>query len=179
MVLPLDKQSKEYISINTHKGLYCYNQLPFGVALTPSISQRTMENLLQGINHACGYLDEILVIGTTEQEHLQNLDAVLSRLETTGMRLKYPFCCLQFNIWVTKFQLAEFKVQGIKTLLHQWMYLSSTITVSFYQTCLTPWLPYTESFRKMQSIFGQKAFQTAKESLTSDSVLVHFDPKIK
>ena len=25
----------------------------------------------------------------------------------------------------------------------------------------------------------QKAFQTAKESLTSDSVLVHFDPKIK
>ena len=107
MVLPLDKQSKEYISINTHKGLYCYNQLPFGVALTPSISQRTMENLLQGINHACVYLNEILVTGTTEQEHLQNLDAVLSRLETTGMRLKYPFCCLQFNIWVTKFQLAN------------------------------------------------------------------------
>ena len=30
------------------------------------------------------YLDDILVTGTTEQEHLQNLDAMLSRLETAG-----------------------------------------------------------------------------------------------
>ena len=30
--------------------------------------------------------------GTTEQEHLQNLDAVLNRLETAGMQLKYDKC---------------------------------------------------------------------------------------
>ena len=64
--IPLDKQSKEYTTINTHKGLYCYNRLPFGVASAPSIFQRTMENLLQGIKHVCVYLDDILVTGTTE-----------------------------------------------------------------------------------------------------------------
>ena len=99
--IPLEEQSKEYTTINMHKGLYCYNRLPFGVASAPSIFQCTMENLLQGINHVCVYLDGILVTGTTEQEHLQNLDAVLSRLESAGMRLKYDKCaffCLQLNI---------------------------------------------------------------------------------
>ena len=47
---------------------------------------------MQGINHVCVYLDDILVTGATEQEHLQNLDDVLSRLETADMRLKYGKC---------------------------------------------------------------------------------------
>lgn len=73
-------------------GLFCFNQLPFGVPSAPSIFQRTMENILQGIDHVCVYLDDILVTGATEQEHLQNLDNVFSRLETAGMRLKYDKC---------------------------------------------------------------------------------------
>ena len=47
-----------------------------------------MENILQGIDHVSVYLDDILVTGATEQEHLKNLDTVLSRLETAGMHLK-------------------------------------------------------------------------------------------
>ena len=31
----LDEESKEYTTINTPKGLFCYNHLPFGVALAP------------------------------------------------------------------------------------------------------------------------------------------------
>ena len=72
--IPLDEQSKEYTTINTHKGIIIL------LASAPSIFQRTMENLLQGIKHVCVYLDDILVTGTTEQEHLQNMDAVLNRL---------------------------------------------------------------------------------------------------
>ena len=39
-----------------------------------------MENLLQGISHMSIYLDDILITGTTETEHLNTLDEVLSRL---------------------------------------------------------------------------------------------------
>ena len=44
--IPLEQSSKQYVNINTHKGLYQYNRLPFGVAAAPSIFQRMMENLL-------------------------------------------------------------------------------------------------------------------------------------
>ena len=38
-----------YVTINTHKGLYQYNRLPFGVASAPAVLQQTMEKILQGI----------------------------------------------------------------------------------------------------------------------------------
>ena len=86
--LPLDEASRKYLTINTQKGLYQYTRLPFGVASAPSIFQRTMDNLLQGIEKVCVYLDDILITGATEAEHLRNLQEVLSRLEQTGMHLK-------------------------------------------------------------------------------------------
>jgi hypothetical protein len=47
--LLLDEESKQYTTIYTHKGLYQYNRLPFGVSSAPGIFQPTMENMLQGI----------------------------------------------------------------------------------------------------------------------------------
>ena len=72
--ISLGEQSKEYTTINTPKGLHCYNRLPFGMASTPCIFQRKMESILQGIDHICVYFDDILITGATEKEHLQNLD---------------------------------------------------------------------------------------------------------
>ena len=47
-----------------------------------------MESILQGITHVCVYLDDILITGATEKEHLKNLDKVLTRLERAGIHLK-------------------------------------------------------------------------------------------
>ena len=58
--IPLEQNSKQLVTINTHKGLYCYNRLPFGISAAPSIFQRTMENVLQGIPNICIYLDDLL-----------------------------------------------------------------------------------------------------------------------
>lgn len=73
----LDEHSKEFVTINTHKGLYRPNRLPFGVASAPSMFQRIMENILQGLPGVCVYIDDILVSGKTTEEHLRNLEAVL------------------------------------------------------------------------------------------------------
>ena len=51
-----------------------------------------MENVLQGIPHPSVYLDDILVTGRTEEEHITNLDTVLERLEGAGLRLKKEKC---------------------------------------------------------------------------------------
>ena len=51
-----------------------------------------MENLLQGIPGVVVYIDDILVTGKTQEEHLAILERVLSRLESAGLRLKRNKC---------------------------------------------------------------------------------------
>ena len=44
--LPLDDVSKEYVVINTHKGLFHYTRLPFGISSALGIFQRVIESVL-------------------------------------------------------------------------------------------------------------------------------------
>ena len=41
---------------------------------TPGIFQRPVDNLLQGMIHVVAYLDDILIFGRSEQEHLDHLE---------------------------------------------------------------------------------------------------------
>ena len=86
--VPLDDTSKVYTTINTPLGLFRYNRMPFGVSSAPSCFQRIIEGTLQGIPHTLARVDDILVTGENDDEHLANLTAVLSRLRTAGLRLK-------------------------------------------------------------------------------------------
>ena len=88
----LDEASRQYVAINTHKGLFQYNRLPFGVSSAPSIFQRIMETLLQGIPGVCIYIDDLLITGRTDQEHLEHLAEVLRRLKEAGVKLKKEKC---------------------------------------------------------------------------------------
>lgn len=88
----MDENSKKYLTVNTSKGLFTYNRLPFGVASAPAIFQRTMEGLLQGIPGVVVYLDDILVTGVNQDCHLETLEEVLTRLKEAGLRLKRGKC---------------------------------------------------------------------------------------
>ena len=55
-----------------------------------------MESLLQGIPSVCLYIYDVLVTGTTEQDHLANLTKVLRRMSASGMRLKREKCSFMF-----------------------------------------------------------------------------------
>ena len=90
--LPVDESFKEYLVINTHKGLFQYNRLPFGISSAPAIFQCCMDSLLQGIPRVSVYLDDILITGSTMDEHLQNLEAVLGRLHDAGLHLNQDKC---------------------------------------------------------------------------------------
>ena len=78
--MTLDTDSRVYVTINTHQGLFRYTRLPFGIASAPAIFQRTMETILQGLPNIQCYIDDILITGTSEQEHIHNLEEVLKRL---------------------------------------------------------------------------------------------------
>lgn len=90
--LPLDESSKPFVTINTHRGLYRYNRLPFGVASAPAVFQKTMDTILQGIEGVVCYIDDILITGKTPEEHLRHLEAVLERLKQAGVHVRRAKC---------------------------------------------------------------------------------------
>ena len=83
--LKLDKQSQKYVVINTHKGLFRYTRLPFGVSSAPGIFQKVMETMLGNIPGVVVYLDDILISTSTEDQHYQSLGEVLKRLSEAGL----------------------------------------------------------------------------------------------
>ena len=186
---------KKYVTVNTQKGLYQYTRLPFGVASAPSIFQRTMDSLLQGIPKVCIYLDDILITGATEAEHLHNLQEVLNRLEQAGMCLKKDKCALllpqveylghqisQKGLHPTKEKVraiveapAPQNITQLKSFLGMLNYYSK-----FLPNLSTLLAPLYKLLHKKTSWqwdeAQQEAFCKAKELLVSSPVLVHFDP---
>ena len=68
--VPLEEGSRQYVA---QKGLFRYTRLAFGVSSAPGIFQRVMESLMQGLPGVTVYIDDILVAGATEEEHLKML----------------------------------------------------------------------------------------------------------
>ena len=90
--MKLKEDSRDYVTINTHCGLFRYTRLPFGVASAPSIFQKVMDTVLQGLPKTICYLDDILVSRATKEKHLHNLEMVLQQLEQYNTRAKKAKC---------------------------------------------------------------------------------------
>ena len=83
--MEMDDESKTLLTLNTHKGLYRLNRLAFGFASAPAMWQRVMDQLLSGIPKTQCIIDDIIVTGETDDEHLRNLEMVLQRLLDAGL----------------------------------------------------------------------------------------------
>uniref|UniRef100_A0A5S6QE65 Reverse transcriptase domain-containing protein n=1 Tax=Trichuris muris TaxID=70415 RepID=A0A5S6QE65_TRIMR len=88
----LDDESKKLVVINTQKGLYRYNRLPFGVKSAPLIFQKVMDTTFTGITGTAAYLDDIIITGRSDEEHMDTLEMVSFRLLEYGFRIKRKKC---------------------------------------------------------------------------------------
>ena len=153
---------------------------------------------MQGIPNVCVYLDDILVTGRTEQEHLETLDKVLTCLQQAGMRLKRSKCAfmlpaveyLGHRISSEGLHPTQEKIRAILeapapqdvTQLRAFPGLINYYSkfVGQLSSILAPLYKLLE--KKTKWVWGepqQSAFQTAKNKLTSVGVLTHFDPAQK
>ncbi|XP_014673257.1 PREDICTED: uncharacterized protein K02A2.6-like [Priapulus caudatus] len=112
--IELDERSKQYTTINTHRGLFVYSRLAFGISSAPAIFQRVIENLLAGIPRTAVYLDDILVSGASKEKHQANLEEVLQRLAETGLRLRKNKCC--FGMTSVQYLGHQISKDGLATL---------------------------------------------------------------
>ena len=146
-----------------------------------------METFLWGLNGVSFYLDYILVTGSTHENHLHNLAAVLEQIEQAGLRLNCSKCFfLRHVIDEAGRPPTEDKIRAIKeapaptnipklcSLLGMITYYSKFLPNM--STKLTPL--YALLLKKKRRSWHTKeeaAFQFAKQALHSDAVLVHFD----
>ena len=94
--IALDRTSMEKTAFSTDRGLYEYKVMPQGACNSPATFQNLMNVMLQGMasHQASAYLDDILITGRTFEEHLENLEEVLKRLRSYGLKLSTQKCNL-------------------------------------------------------------------------------------
>ena len=64
----------------------------FGIASAPAIWQRTIDQILQGLKGVYCILDDMVITGKNDKEHLNNLSKVLQRLEEFNRRANKSKC---------------------------------------------------------------------------------------
>jgi len=85
--LEIAPEDRELLTISTCKGLYKVNRMMYGIAPGPTIWQREIEKILQGIPGVAIFFDDIVVTGSTDEEHLTRLEEVLSKLHKFNVRI--------------------------------------------------------------------------------------------
>ena len=89
--IPLDEESSYITTFGTPFGRFRYLRMPMGISSASEVYQRGIEHLLAG--YPCvAIMDDILVHGTTEAIHDQNLREVLQRLREIGLKLAVHKC---------------------------------------------------------------------------------------
>eukprot|EP00731_Ephydatia_muelleri_P012299 Em0006g1193a len=193
--LVLEEESCELVVINTHIGLFSYTRLPFGVASAPALFQRAMDSILQGIAGVICYIDDILVTGKDDAQHLQALEQVLSRLQEAGLTIQKNKCVfmaksVEYLGHVVDAEGLHTTPEKLKAILEapapkDLNQMRSFLGLVNYYARFIPNLstvlhPLNRLLRQDVSWewdeLCEEAFQLAKQSLASSRVLVHYDP---
>eukprot|EP00731_Ephydatia_muelleri_P019301 Em0012g126a len=89
-------EDKEKTAFSTPEGLYQFEVMPFGLCNAPATFQRLMDKVLSGLKwYSClVYIDDIVVVGDSFENHLYNLVGVLKRLREAGLKVKPSKCSL-------------------------------------------------------------------------------------
>ena len=166
-------------------------RLPFGITSAPGYFQEIMDQLRSDLPGVAVYLDDILVSGSTAQEHLNNLKRLLQRLSDQGL-----CCCLEkclfpqpYVKYLGHLSSSRGVAKSPKVDAVQKMPAPTTVpslrsflgSVQFYSKFLPNLSTHLEPLYQQNSqwVWGaeeQAAFDTVKSLLCDDTVLAHFDP---
>lgn len=194
--LELSEASKKLLTVNTHKGLYQYERLPFGVSVAPSQFQCVMDKVLSGMKGVVCFLDDILISSKDEAEHLRILDDVLTRLDNHGIKANRSKC--YFMVSSVTYLGHKIDAEGIHPTQDKVEAILNAKTpenVSELRTFIGIVTYYCKFIPNMSTRFAplykllrddaewswttecEQAVNDIKNMLTSDQILVHYDPK--
>lgn len=196
--LELEETSKSYYTvINTHRGMYQYNRLIYGLSSSPGIFQRKLEQMFADMPRVGVFLDDVIITGGDDSEHKTTLNEVFDRLKRFGLKVKKEKCTffadsvtyLGYVISKEGVHTCPEKVEAIKnghiprnvtelrSFLGMVMYYAK-----FIRNISTVLMPLYSLLRKDSNFIWTKecteAFNKVKKLLTSSDILAHYDPSL-
>ena len=94
--IPLSESSQLCTTFNSPFGCYCCKRMTFGIKSAQEVFQKRINQLLGDLPGVETDIDDILVWGTSQEEHDERLEAVLKRCEQINLTLNKEKC--QFRI---------------------------------------------------------------------------------
>ena len=88
----LAEESRHVTTFVTHRGLYIYTRLMFGVTSAPEKYQQIIRDVLRSCDGVANIADDLIIHGRGEEQHDDRLLAVLDRLKETGLTLNEDKC---------------------------------------------------------------------------------------
>lgn len=92
--IPLAQESRPPTAFSTDTGFYQWKVVPFGINIAPSSFSRMMSIAFSGLapNQAFIYMDDLIVIGITENQHINNLRSVFQMCRQHNLKLNPEKC---------------------------------------------------------------------------------------
>ena len=77
-------------AFNVENGHYEFTRMPFGLKNAPSTFQRLMNHILKDLvgKECLVYLDDIIILGSSLEEHIQNLEKVFKVLQEANLQVQ-------------------------------------------------------------------------------------------
>jgi len=195
--LPVKEEFRKLLTINTMKGLFVVNCLPFGISSASSIFQRFMENLLCDIAGVAVYQDDVLIAAPSSHLHAERLSSVFARLRSAGLSLRREKCV--FSAESVKFLGYKLDSVGIHPLEDKLKSISQAPVPrdkKQLQSFLGLYNFYSRFVRNRSTLLEplhrlldkgsvwkwsgehEVAFRKAKDALSRDVSLAHFVPSL-
>lgn len=192
--LEFEEDQIEKTAFRTHRGLFQFRRMPFGLKNGPSIFQRVMQGILAPYLwiFCLVYIDDIVVYSRTYEDHIKHLDQVLEAIERAGITLSPNKCHLFYDSIlllghkVSRLGLSthEEKVKAIlelehprklsllQTFLGMVVYFSAFIP--YYASICTPLFQLLKKGTPWRwGAEEEHAFKSAKEALRKAPLLGH------
>ena len=83
----LMEASSKLLVINTHKGRYRFKRMPFGAKMSQDVFQMKMDLIMQKCPGVISIHDDIVIYGTSDQDHDANLINLLNVAQLKGLVL--------------------------------------------------------------------------------------------
>ena len=83
----LEEKSSYYTTFNSPFGRYRFKRLPFGIISAQDLFQQKMDELFEGMEGVTPLIDDVIIHGTTREEHDNHLRAALEKASEAKLKL--------------------------------------------------------------------------------------------